>query len=67
MEKANKIICPTCKGNGFIRVPYHLAREEMHAQCSDCDSQGELTMDVGSFSHDLKHHDNTWYNRFDKI
>jgi hypothetical protein len=24
-------------------------------------------MDVGSFSHDLKHHDNTWYNRFDKI
>ena len=60
MEKANKIICPKCKGNGFIRVPYHLGREEMHAQCSDCDSQGELTiMDVGSFSHDLKHHDNT--------
>ena len=62
MEKhtANKIICPKCKGNGFIRIPYHLAKEEMHAQCSDCDSQGELTiMDVGSFSHDLKHHDNT--------
>ena len=57
---ANKIICPKCKGNGFIRVPYHLAREEMHAQCSDCNSQGELYLqDTGSFSHDLKHHDNT--------
>ena len=62
MEKhtVNKIICPKCKGNGFIRVPYHLAREEMHAQCSDCNSQGELYIqDTGSFSHDLKHHDNT--------
>ena len=60
MERANKIICPKCRGNGFIRIPYHLAKEEMHAQCSDCDSQGELYIqDAGSFSSDLKHHDNT--------
>ena len=41
-EKRNKIICPTCKGNGFYRVSYHLTREEVHAQCEDCDRTGEL-------------------------
>jgi hypothetical protein len=29
MEKQDNIICPECKGNGFVRVPYHLAREEI--------------------------------------
>ncbi len=28
MEKKDKIICPHCKGNGFVRVPYQLAKEE---------------------------------------
>ena len=37
-----KIFCPKCNGNGFYRVPYHLAREEAHAQCDDCDRTGEL-------------------------
>jgi DnaJ-class molecular chaperone len=41
-SKKNKIICPTCKGNGFIRVPYRLAKEEVTAQCGVCDSQGEV-------------------------
>ena len=41
-SKKNKIICPTCKGNGFVRVPYRLAREEIVAQCGVCDSQGEV-------------------------
>jgi len=41
-SKKNKIICPTCKGNGYIRVPYRLAKEEVTAQCSVCDSQGEV-------------------------
>ena len=41
-SKKNKIICPTCKGNGYIRVPYRLAEEEVTAQCSVCDSQGEV-------------------------
>lgn len=38
----HKIFCPKCKGNGFYRVPYHLTREEVHAQCDDCDRTGEL-------------------------
>ena len=37
-----KKICPECKGNGFIRVPYEEAREEQHAQCETCDSEGEI-------------------------
>jgi len=41
-KKTKKIICPTCKGNGFIRVPYKLAKEEVTAQCSTCDSEGEI-------------------------
>jgi DnaJ-class molecular chaperone len=41
-SKKNKIICPTCKGNGFVRVPYQLAKEEVHANCGVCDAQGEV-------------------------
>ena len=38
--KKNKIICPTCKGNGYVRIPYRLAKEEVTAQCGVCDSEG---------------------------
>ena len=41
-SKKDKIICPTCKGNGFVRVPYRLVKEEIHAQCGVCDSEGEI-------------------------
>ena len=26
-KKGKKVICPSCNGNGYIRIPYHLARE----------------------------------------
>ena len=41
-KKGKKVICPSCNGNGYIRTPYHLAREEQVAQCSVCKSQGEI-------------------------
>ena len=41
-EKRTKIFCPTCKGNGFYRVPYHLTHDEQYAQCDDCYRTGEL-------------------------
>ena len=44
-SKKNKIICPTCKGNGFVRIPYRLAKEEVTAQCGVCESQGEVNAD----------------------
>ena len=40
--KYKKVICPTCKGNGYVRIPYRLAREEITAQCGVCDSEGEI-------------------------
>jgi len=44
-KKTKRVTCPNCKGNGFIRVPYKLAKEEVHAQCGVCDSQGEIHAD----------------------
>ena len=40
-----KVVCPTCKGNGFIKVPFKLAKEDIVAQCTVCDSQGEIDAD----------------------
>jgi DnaJ-class molecular chaperone len=37
-----KKICEVCKGNGFVRVPYELTREEVWANCDFCKSQGEV-------------------------
>ena len=41
-KKETKVICPVCKGNGFIRIPYRLTKEEVTAQCSVCNSEGEI-------------------------
>ena len=41
-SKKTKVICPTCKGNGYVRIPYRLAKEEITAQCGVCDSEGEI-------------------------
>ena len=54
MANQTKIICPTCKGNGFYRVPYHLAKEEMHASCNDCDSEGEIVINDDYTPEDLR-------------
>jgi DnaJ-class molecular chaperone len=34
--------CPTCKGNGFLRLSSDLTDDKMIQQCWDCDSKGEL-------------------------
>ena len=44
-SKTNKVTCPNCKGNGYVRVPYELAKEEVIIQCGACDSQGEIDAD----------------------
>ena len=43
--KKTKVICTVCNGNGFIRVPYRLTKEEVTAQCGVCDSEGEIYAD----------------------
>ena len=44
-RKKTRVICPVCKGDGFIRVPYRLTKEEITAQCGVCDSEGEIDAD----------------------
>ena len=44
-EKVVKEICKECKGNGFVRVPYHLAGDEQCANCDECDSEGEIVVE----------------------
>ena len=45
--RVNHLICPTCKGNGFIKVS-SMMHEEMVHQCWDCDSEGEFYETVES-------------------
>jgi len=49
MEKPNnkikKIICPRCKGNGYIKIPHESVErldKSVIAQCSMCESEGEI-------------------------
>ena len=39
--KVKKLVCPTCKGNGFVKVA-SFEHDEMIHQCWDCDSEGEF-------------------------
>ena len=39
--RVKHLICPTCKGNGFIKVS-SMMHDEMVHQCWDCDSEGEF-------------------------
>ena len=38
--KVTITICPTCKGNGYLKVATE-GKETVH-QCWDCDSEGEF-------------------------
>ena len=49
-------ICPTCKGNGFVKVASIERNDYTVHQCWDCDSEGEFyetnhddLIDDGSF------------------
>ena len=38
--RVHKAICPTCNGNGFVKIMKEDKKEHVH-QCWDCDSEGE--------------------------
>ena len=46
MAKSKKVkrihICPTCKGNGYIKIQNIYDIELQVHQCWDCDSEGEF-------------------------
>ena len=39
------MICPDCKGNGYIKAIIEEGREHVVAQCPECDSEGEIYVD----------------------
>ena len=41
VNRLKKYICPTCKGNGFVKVASIIEEDTVH-QCWDCDSEGEI-------------------------
>ena len=50
MEKSKKynihaMICPDCKGNGYIKATIEEGREHIVVQCQTCDSEGEIYVD----------------------
>jgi|LULV01.1.fsa_nt_gb DnaJ-class molecular chaperone len=46
MAKSKKVkkvyICPTCKGNGYVKIQNIYDVELQIHQCWDCDSEGEF-------------------------
>jgi len=54
VKSIDKIICPDCKGNGFVRVPYHESGDEQWADCDKCENQGELKEPNFHYTHHLK-------------
>ena len=43
--KHKKVICPNCKGNGYVKLPQKLPNKEQVAQCVSCNSNGEIDED----------------------
>tara|TARA_R100000734_G_C3273163_1_gene68594 strand:+ start:150 stop:320 length:171 start_codon:yes stop_codon:yes gene_type:complete len=45
-QRKNKIICPRCKGNGYIKVVKEVSwpskEQNIVVQCSMCKSEGEI-------------------------
>ena len=44
-HKVKKIICPRCKGNGYIKIPHESVdnlEKSVIAQCTMCESEGEI-------------------------
>ena len=39
------IICPDCKGNGYVKLVLEEGREHVVAQCVTCESEGEIYVD----------------------
>ena len=40
-----KVICPRCKGNGYIKIPHESVenlKRSVISQCTMCESEGEI-------------------------
>ena len=59
MERStkNKIICPRCTGNGYVKIPNQAVGNptEIVAQCTMCKSEGEIH-EVDSYDYSRINH-----------
>ena len=67
MEKSKKynvhaIICPDCKGNGYVKLVLEEGREHVVAQCVTCESEGEIYVDESEVGESYIDADNTTDN-----
>ena len=45
VKKTKKIVCPRCKGNGYIKIPHESVEKldkSVISQCTMCESEGEI-------------------------
>jgi len=64
MEKSKKynihaMICPDCKGNGYIKATLEEGREHIVVQCQTCESEGEIYVDESEVMESYIDADNT--------
>ena len=46
MDKGTKkVICSNSNGNGYVKLPQQMPNKEQVAQCTVCNSQGEIDED----------------------
>ena len=57
LKEIKKFICPTCKGNGYLKVATEVG-ETVH-QCWDCDSEGEFYETTDTLSGDSNGNDDS--------
>jgi len=58
-SRLKKLICSTCRGNGYVKIVNDEDRETYVHQCWDCDSEGEFYETtnnlIGDFDSDRNH------------
>ena len=45
VKKTKKMVCPRCKGNGYIKIPHESVEklnQSVISQCSIWESEGEI-------------------------
>tara|TARA_R100000900_G_C3239241_1_gene144837 strand:+ start:187 stop:378 length:192 start_codon:yes stop_codon:yes gene_type:complete len=47
-------VCPTCKGNGYLKFSTLLSDDDFIEQCHDCESQGEIYDYDDDFDSDIE-------------
>jgi len=57
-KKKDKVICPRCTGNGYVRIPNQSVGnpKEIISQCTMCDSEGEI-YEVDGYDYSGINHD----------